>query len=123
MDVIELRGMRVYGKHGANPGERDREQIFELNVRLELDLAQAASGDELQATLDYAALHARIKATVESTSFRLLERLASEVMGAIFADARVARAGVRIAKPQLLEGATPSVLLQRENPRYRAAFP
>lgn len=123
MDVIELRGIRVMGKHGANPGERETEQPFDLDVRLEMDLRQPSHSDDLEETLNYAELHSRVTAIVQSTSFVLLERLAAEVVNAIFADARVARARVRIGKPQLLAGATPSVTLARENPRYRAAFP
>ena len=68
-------------------------------------------------------LHERITGIVQSTSFALLERLAGEVLRAIFTDARVARAQVEIGKPALLDGATPSVRLVRDNPAYRALFP
>ena len=123
MDVIELRGIRVYGKHGANPGERDREQPFDLEVVVEMDLSAAEHSDALGDTLNYDELYHRIAGIVQSTSFELLERLAGEILRAVFGDPRVARAEVRIAKPELLDGATPSVRLRRENPRYRAAFP
>lgn len=123
MDVIELRGVRVMGKHGANPGERETEQPFDLDIRIEMDLQQPSHSDDLAETLNYADLHSRVCAIVQSTSFVLLERLAAEVLEAVFADARVARARVKIAKPALLAGATPSVTLDRENPRFRAAFP
>jgi len=115
--------MRVFGKHGADPGEREWEQPFELDLELHLDLGSASHSDDLNATVDYAELHSRVTSIVQSTSFALLERLAAEVMNAIFTDVRVARASVRVAKPQLLAGATPSVTLVRENPRHRAAFP
>ena len=68
-----------------------------------------STSDDLDDTLDYAALHARIVTAVESTSYALLERLASDVLDAVFADHRVARAEVTIAKPGLLDGATPAV--------------
>jgi dihydroneopterin aldolase len=73
--------------------------------------------------MNYDELHQRVTRIVQSTSFVLLERLAGEILRAIFTDARVARAEVQIAKPALLDGATPSVRLCRENPRYRAPFP
>lgn len=123
MDVIALTGVRAYGRHGASPGERDAEQPFDLEIRVELDLSTAAHSDDLRDTLDYAELHQRVVGIVQSTSYVLLERLAAEILSAIFHDARVARAQVQIAKPQVLEGATPGVRLSRENPRYRAAFP
>lgn len=119
MDVIALRGMRVMGRHGANPGERDAEQLFHLDLELHADLSAAQRSDDLEDTIDYDALHKRISQIVRTTSFALLERLAGEILSAIFEDSRVARAHVAIAKPQLLDGATPSVLLQRNNPRYR----
>jgi dihydroneopterin aldolase len=123
MDVIALHGIRAYGKHGANPGERDREQPFDLEIVAEMDLSAAQHSDELGDTLNYDELHQRVTRMVQSTSFALLERLAGEILREIFADSRVARAEVQIAKPALLDGATPSVRLRRENPRYRPAFP
>lgn len=123
MDVIALRGLRVYGKHGADPGERDREQPFDVEIFAEIDLRAAGHSDDLGETLNYAALHRRVCEIVQTHSYRLLERLGAEILKAVFSDARVARAEVEIGKPQLLDGATPSVRLRRENPRFRAAFP
>jgi dihydroneopterin aldolase len=119
MDRITLRDVRVYGRHGANPGERDTPQPFDVDVSADIDLHAASVSDDLDDTLDYAALHARIVTAVESTSYALLERLASDVLDAVFSDHRVARAEVTIAKPGLLEGATPAVTLVRENTRHR----
>lgn len=123
MDVITLRGVRACGRHGANPGERDREQPFEIDLSVEIDLRPAEASDELGETLDYAALHARLVSIVETTSFALLESLAGALVRAVFADARVAAAELTLAKPRILAGATPAVTLRRRNPRYRAAFP
>ena len=60
----------------------------------------------------------RIIPVVESTSFALLERLAGEVLKTVFEDRRIARADFTISKPAILDGATPSVTLDRDNPRY-----
>jgi dihydroneopterin aldolase len=119
MDRITLTGLRVYGHHGANPGERERAQAFDVSVIAEIDLHAASTSDDLDDTLDYAALHARIVTAVETTSYALIERLANDVLDAVFADHRVARAEVTIAKPAILDGATPSVTLVRENTRHR----
>jgi dihydroneopterin aldolase len=117
MDLITLSGMRVYGRHGANPGERDAEQPFDLEIHVEMDLSDAAYTDDLADTLNYADLHQRAVAIVQSTSFLLLERLGAEILNEIFRDPRVVRAEVALAKPALLGGATPCVRLRRDNPR------
>ena len=117
MDRIALHGMRVYGRHGADPGERDREQAFDLDVSLDIDLQAAQASDRLGDTLDYAALHRSLSEIVRARSYALLERLASDLLQAIFRDPRVRRAQVTVAKPGLLDGATPSITLVRDNPR------
>lgn len=111
-DAIEIRGMRVRGRHGANPGERERLQPFDVDLFLEVDVAPARRSDALQDTLDYAALEARIRAIVEQTSFALLERLGQEILDAVLSDERVKSAEVAIGKPGLLGGATPVVRLR-----------
>jgi dihydroneopterin aldolase len=118
MDRIVLRGVRAYGRHGASPGERDNPQAFDLDVTLEMDLGAAQASDDLSDTLDYAELHARLVGIVASTSHALLERLGGDLLAAIFADERVVRAEISIAKPGILAGATPSVTLRRANPDY-----
>jgi 7,8-dihydroneopterin aldolase/epimerase/oxygenase len=114
MDRITLRGVRVYGRHGANPGERDTAQPFDIDVVTELDLRVAQANDNLSDTLDYAVLHRRIVEIVETRSYALLERLAGDLLDVIFDDVRVIRAQVTIEKPGILNGATPGVTLARE---------
>jgi 7,8-dihydroneopterin aldolase/epimerase/oxygenase len=113
MDRITLDGIRAYGKHGADAGEREREQPFDVTISAELDLSAAAASDDLNHTLDYAALHDRVVRIVATTSYALLERLAADVLDAVLDDRRVASAEVTIAKPGILAGATPSVTLSR----------
>ncbi len=119
MDRIALRNVVAYGRHGANPGERDRRQPFEIDLHFDVDLHTAQRTDLLADTIDYAALHKRMVAIVERESFSLLERLAGALLNAVFDDVRVVRAELTVGKPRLLDGATPSITLARENPNYR----
>lgn len=113
MARITLRGMHVFGRHGAEPGEREREQPFDVELILDYDSQGAEECDDLAEALDYAALHRRVSKIVATTSFALLERLARAILDAVFEDARVLRAEVTVAKPGILAGATPSVTLAR----------
>lgn len=120
MDRITLRNVRAYGRHGVNPGERDAEQAFDVDATLDIDLHDAQHTDDLADTLDYAQLRQTIVATVQSTSCQLLERLAGEIVDAVFRDLRVQRAEVTVSKPGVPDGATASVTLIRTNPSYRS---
>jgi dihydroneopterin aldolase len=111
LDTIELRGIRAFGHHGADAGEKVVAQPFDIDVTLELDLSAARKSDALADTLDYSTLHSTIVRIVRERSYDLIERLGADLLDAILADARVARASVRIAKPALLAGATPAVIL------------
>jgi dihydroneopterin aldolase len=112
LDTIAVRGIRAYGKHGANPGERDFVQAFDIDLELDVDLTAARASDELADTLDYAALQVLIVRAVRERSYRLLERLGDEILGEILRDERIAAARLTIAKPRLLAGATPAVTLR-----------
>ena len=120
MDAITLRGMRVMGRHGAY--ENASRATVRHRLRPRIDLRAAENSDALGDTIDYDALLGRCR-LVQQTSFALLERLAGEILAAVFADARIARAQLSIGKPGILDGATAAVTLARENPRYRQAFP
>jgi dihydroneopterin aldolase len=119
MDRIALHGIRAHGRHGAHAEERERAQPFEIDVTLDVDLRDAAECDDLSRTIDYAALHERLVEIVETTSYSLLERLANDLIAAVFEDCRIARAEITIAKPKILAGATPSITLARINPQHR----
>jgi dihydroneopterin aldolase len=113
-DTIALRGIRAYGKHGANPGERDFVQPFDLEIELDVDLSAARASDALPDTIDYADLHARIVRSVRTRSFALLERLGATILDDVMGDARIAAARLSIAKPRLLAGSTPTVILRAD---------
>ncbi len=116
-DAIHLQGMRVWGKHGANPGERDNPQPFDIELELAVDLQAAQASDNLADTVNYAVVNDHVVKIVTTHSYQLLERLAGVILEILFLDSRVVAGRVTIAKPAVLDGATPSVTLSRRNPR------
>jgi 7,8-dihydroneopterin aldolase/epimerase/oxygenase len=113
MDTIELRGIRAWGHHGADPGEQEVAQPLDLDLALEVDVRAARASDALADTIDYAALHASIVRLVARERCALLERLGELILDAVMTDVRIARARIAIAKPRLLAGATPVVTVHR----------
>jgi dihydroneopterin aldolase len=97
---IELRGLRVHGRHGVLPAEREHGQDFLVDVALELDASEAASTDDLAATVDYSQLAERVAAVVGGEPVDLLETLAERLAGLCLEDPRVLVAEVSVHKPQ-----------------------
>jgi dihydroneopterin aldolase len=108
-ETIALRGIRAWGRHGANAGEQDVPQPLDIELNLMVDVQAARTSDALADTVDYAALHAHVVHLVATQRYHLLERLGESILTTVMADKRIAMASVTIAKPGLLDGATPSV--------------
>ena len=115
--TIRIRDMRFWGKHGANSGERNREQPIDVDVEIGIDLAPAASSDDLSDTLDYSAVYTACSQIVTQQSYALLEALADRIAAALCQYPKVIEVLVRVRKPRLLEGATPEIELRRQNKR------
>ena len=97
-DVIELRGLRALGRHGCLPEEQERDQPFEVDLDVHLDLSPAGRSDDLADTLDYGAVVAAAAAVVVGPPSALLERVAERIADAVLADARVMTVTVAVRK-------------------------
>lgn len=115
-DSIELRGLRVLGRHGCLPEEQERDQPFEVDLDVHLDLSAAGRTDDLADTLDYGAVVAAVVGVVTGPPSALLERVAERIAEAVLADARVAAVTVAVRKlrpPVPADLATAGVRLTR----------
>ncbi|MCA1726123.1 MAG: dihydroneopterin aldolase [Actinobacteria bacterium] len=97
--VINVKGIRAEGRHGANPGEKNEPQPFVVDVEVSVDVRS----DDLGATIDYGAIASTVRDAVMGYSFELLETLAHEVARAVYGLPRVERATVVIHKPRAAE--------------------
>src|SRR5690242_2147778 len=100
MDRICLSGLRAYGSHGVLPDERERGQEFVIDAVLWLDTSAAAETDDLERTVDYGALAARLAAVVAGEPVALIETLAQRLTAACLADDPVQHAEITVHKPQ-----------------------
>jgi dihydroneopterin aldolase/2-amino-4-hydroxy-6-hydroxymethyldihydropteridine diphosphokinase len=100
MDQIELRGLRVHGRHGVLPFERRDGQDFLIDAVLSVDTRPAAATDDLALTVDYGALSERLAQIVAGEPVQLIETLAQRLAEACLAEPAVERVRITVHKPQ-----------------------
>ena len=114
--MIELRGLRVMGTHGALPEEQARAQPFELDLDVEFDMTAAVASDDVADTVDYGAVVDLAGRVVATEHFTLLESLAGRVADAVLSDGRVTAVTVAVRNlrpPVSADLATAGVRLTR----------
>jgi dihydroneopterin aldolase len=97
-DRIEVRGLRLMGRHGLLPEERDRPQPFELDLDLEVDMELASACVGLADTADYGAVIAAAAAVVAGPPHDLLESLAGAIADAVLTEGHVTAVTVAVRK-------------------------
>jgi dihydroneopterin aldolase len=100
--VVELAGLEVPGRHGVGEEERQSEQPFLYDVRVELPEPRS---DRIEDTVDYRDVVELLREISEAREFSLLEALAGAVAEALlqrFPAIRNVR--VRVRKPRVQLG-------------------
>ncbi len=118
-DRIEVRGLRVRGRHGVLDAERRDGQEFLIDAVLAVDTRPAATSDDLSLTVDYAGLSERLAAIVAGEPVRLIETLAERLAQACLAEPGVRQAQITVHKPNAPMGrpfGDVSVTICRERP-------
>lgn len=101
MDKIYIKGLELFAYHGVNPEEKRDGQTFLLDVTLYADLSRARQTDDLDDTVNYAAVRKTIQRVFTSESYDLIERAAQVVCEAVLREhPRVEKAELLLKKPE-----------------------
>jgi len=99
-DRITLTGVRVRAHHGVFDFEREQGQEFVIDVSVAVDLAAAASVDDLDRTVHYGELAEAVVAAVERDPVDLLETVAERVAAVALGYPAVEEVEVTVHKPE-----------------------
>ena len=96
-DRIEVRGLRVMARCGVLPEEVERDQPFEIDLDVAVDLAAAGASDQLADTVDYGSMVDRV---VEATNGHhgLMEAMANDIATSVLSDVRIDGVTVTVRK-------------------------
>ena len=100
---ICIKGISVNTIIGCRERERNTPQELIINLKLELDnCAEVKASDDLNNTIDYDKIIYHVKATVENTSYQLLEKLAIHINEALLKEySLVVSSSVELVKPAI----------------------
>jgi dihydroneopterin aldolase len=94
--IVEVHGLEVFGRHGADEDERRDGQSFLFDVTVDIE---EPSEDSLHATVDYRRVRDVIRNVSDAKSYTLLEKLAAAAADAISEELPVRSVRVRVRKP------------------------
>ena len=86
MDTIHIKGLRLFAYHGVGAEEKRDGQTFVLDMTLKADLSRARRSDDLEDTVNYAAVCQTVREAFTAQSFDLIERAAQQAVDAVLDD-------------------------------------
>jgi 7,8-dihydroneopterin aldolase/epimerase/oxygenase len=97
--TVDVRDLRVFGRHGVHEDERERGQDFVFDV--ELEVGERGTSDRLEDAVDYVEVARAVKEVSDSRQFALLEALVSAVADELERRFSPEHLRVRVRKPEV----------------------
>jgi FolB domain-containing protein len=101
-DVILVEDLLLRGILGLNDWEREKPQDILVNLRIYTDVRAAGRSDDVDHTVNYRTITKAIIELVETSSFYLVEALATAIAKLVLAEQGVREVTVRVEKPGAL---------------------
>ena len=95
---ISIVDLEVFYCVGVPEAERARPQRLQLTIELEHDFSAAARSNELADTIDYYAVSQRLLKFGEGRSWKLIEKLATDIADTILIEFKPAAVFVEVKK-------------------------
>ena len=99
MITVEIRDLRLLGRHGVHAEERERGQDFLFDV--ELEVGERGTSDRLEDAVDYVEVARAVQEVSDARQYALLEALAAAVADELERRFSPARMRVRVRKPEV----------------------
>jgi dihydroneopterin aldolase len=97
--TVEIRDLRVFGRHGVHAEERARGQDFVFDV--DLEVGERGTGDRLEDAVDYVEIARAVQEVSDAQQYALLEALATAVADELERRFSPGRLRVRVRKPEV----------------------
>lgn len=99
MDKVFVKGLKIETTIGVYEWEKSIKQTLVFDLTFFTDIRAAAEHDDIEQTLDYAAISARVIEYVQSNQFELIEAVAERVCALILNEYAVNQVALCLSKP------------------------
>ena len=113
---ISIVDLEVFYRVGVPDLERAAAQRLQLTVELEFDFSAAARSNDLADTIDYYAVSQRLLRFGDGRSWKLIEKLATDIANTILIEFKPAAVTVEVKKFIIPEARHVSVLVTKRQP-------
>ncbi|HWU34365.1 MAG TPA: dihydroneopterin aldolase [Methylovorus sp.] len=104
MDMIFLSEVKVQTHLGVPEWERLVPQTIVLDLEIAMPHSRSCQTDEIDDTIDYGMVVARIRETLSTRSFKLVEALAEHICQIVLNEFAAPWVKIKVAKPGILPG-------------------
>lgn len=116
MDIVFIEQLTLFTRIGAFDWEQQIQQKLLLDIEMAWDNSKAATSDNVEYCLDYAAVAQAVINHIQGQAFALVERVAEEVATLLMQNFATPGVRVRVRKPgAVAQAASVGVFIQRGN--------
>lgn len=117
MDKVFISGLTVETVIGIHDWEREIQQKLLIDLEMATDITLAASGDNIEHTLNYQSISERIIEFVQQTRYGLIETLAEKLAAMVMTEFSVPWLRLTVSKPAAIaEANSVGVVIERGQP-------
>ncbi len=98
-DTLSIMGMTFHAHHGLDHDEIKHGQRFEVDVKVKVDIQQAAKTDSLHDTIDVRDVYNNVRGIVVDQRFYLIETVSQRIADCLLQNYEIDEVTVRVRKP------------------------
>jgi FolB domain-containing protein len=101
--LLKIKNLKLKTILGIYAWEEHVEREIIINLEIESDSNLALTSDNIEDAIDYDKISNKVKNLIATTRFKLIEKMAQEVMNKIMQDQRIIRCKIEIDKVGALD--------------------
>jgi dihydroneopterin aldolase len=102
--LIRIKNLKIKTILGIHDWEKTIDRQIIINAEIETDFEESLKSDNIADTIDYDNLTTKIKKLIAEKKFKLVEKMAAEVINIIMEDKRIKKCKLEIDKVGAVDG-------------------